>query len=327
MLQSTKDTVSAVVGVILIVLAVIFLAWLAVMTIRAIPSAFQSLAGIADELYGRESADTLTVAHDRNIVNSGETVMITWSDLGIDGTYAFSYECVDGVSIEVKDADGSIVSVGCGDAFRLPSDETSATLFITSTTDRFADVTYTISFTPENTRRHIGAQTANTLTAINPRIPIGGLAAADEAPRETSTTETERVTAPLPYTGSPEPRTRVVETTLPSDLSVEIDAIGVLDGGVFRSTNHLTKDVRNAVRFTVTNTGGVSSAVWGYTVRLSDGGTYIEAENSPLASREFETIILTLPPVTDDDSVTIDVTLAVNDPRANNTATYTASVR
>lgn len=317
MSENTKDTIGTIIRIILIVLAIIFLAWLAVMIVRAIPSAFNTLVGITEELYETQPADTLTVTQEENVVNSGETVDIAWSDLGRAGTYTFSYNCTDGATVEIKDENGAIVPVACGDELTLSEDVNELTLFVTSTQDRFVDLAYQITFTPENERRYDQERAEDTLTIVNPRIPLRGLADTDTVTDSTqgrNDTTRGSVTAPLPYTGATAEDQE--EVRVPADLIVALPTVPTLTSGL------------NTITVRVTNTGTLQSETWHLVLTLPSGETFATPHQPALLGDQRADVKIEFVPKVEAGTYTMNATVVTDDQKEyNNSTTIDVVVR
>lgn len=286
------------------------IAWLSVQLISVLPSAFSSLASLAEGVNqyqnndeASESDESFVVSTNTDLVNAGATVDLTWTPIDKPGNFTFSYQCTDGVAISLLDANGS-TPINCGDSYNIGNNE-SVTLAVESEKNRFAAIPYTVAFfgTNDQSARHTAA---GEFTVINSTIA--------ETTTDTESTDT------TPVEPAPEPETEITETapinppTTPEpeitySYNYEIpvsDPNGFTDLGVtFGDTGtivvdtffpgELVQDESGAVQFVVRNYGTRTSDSWSYTITLPNGDTYRDSNQAPLKPNEAATITIGFP--------------------------------
>lgn len=277
------------------VVLVIFIAWIAIQFIRVLPSAFSSLASLADSVYNPQNEVSFDVVADNTTVNSRESNVITWSNTGVAGTYVFMYECAEGVSLDIRTSDGAITSVTCDEPYEIGSNVTNLEILFASERSRFTDVVYSVSFTPADEDGEVRVA-QKSLTIVNPRIPLTGVAVVENEPKVEVPVTTGTT---LPYTGY-EPEYQTVETVTYStpqsdpqgytELTVTYKAVGTLSGSTFSSKNTLSNDERGAFQFEVKNTGTKTSDTWTFTATLTSGTVYTSEVQEALKPNEHATI-------------------------------------
>jgi hypothetical protein len=288
------------------------LVWLAVMLVGVLPSAFSSLASLAEGLQQSRPQAEIVVANSNSIVNNSEAFTISWTNLNRAGQYTIRYECVNGVSVDMRFPANNITTIPCGETIKLGSDVTSLELFINSERQRFIDINYTIGFI--NGENAAVTETENTVTVVNVSIPQSQSVATDDSDEptgevagESTDTSTEAVVAetPAPTTPStPAPATPEVVATeifaLPTsnpngfvDLAVKYVAVGRLNsdnqfipGGVINS------DTRGAFQFEVRNLGTKTSRDWTFVATLTSGATFESESQDGLKPNEYTIVTL-----------------------------------
>ena len=288
-----KDSVTKTLAIVGFVVAILLAVWLAVQVVRIIPPAFNSLASIADGVYNNNENTVLTVTTKNNVVNTGEALTLSWTQMRIPGTYTFSYVCTGGTSVEVRDPQAGIVSLDCDTEFNL-EDSTTIDIAVDSEKQRFVDVTYTVAFTPTNTNADSIA-TNGQITIVNATIPTG-IVVAEETP-------TEGVVAgestPDDTTANPEsvPATPVlieeiiyaIPVSDPNgtvDLEVTYLAVGSLTGTTFRREANISVNEQGAFQFAVQNMGTKTSDEWTFDADLPSGIEYTSGPQVALKPNE-----------------------------------------
>lgn len=283
-----EDRVMKMLAILGFVVAAIFIAWLAIQIVRFIPGAFSSLASLADGLNGRDT-DELEVAVSESTVGSRTAMTISWTDLGEDGTYTFAYECVGGVSLDVRIGTNGVVPVECDEPYALPQGTFSIEAVFASERDRFVDVPFTIAFEPASGDEDDRRERERVVTVVNASIPLAGTDPDDIAADDTDTDEDETdddtvaLGGPeLPYTGY--------------DGHVELVAsfkdVGMLTGTKFTPSHAIDADGTGAFRFTVTNTGTKTSGEWYFNATLTNGTGYESGNQEAL--QPGESIVVTV---------------------------------
>jgi hypothetical protein len=298
----SKDTAAKTLTIIGFIALIIFGVWLAVQAVRYIPTAFSSLASLADSVYSGGKARTLTVSQEKNIVNVGESFTIMWTDLKRDGTYGFTYQCADGVSLEIRRAGGDVRTLACGELLSLPDGNDSIDVMIESEKNRFVDVPFTLTFTGLGESQVLFEQQGK-ITVVNATIPqsnevAGGVLGAETSIPNEAVAPTVEPTAPAP---TPKPVTPVpkpvqqeysysyIPQSNPNgfiDLQVLYLGSGTLSVNVFTASPTVDNDLRGAIRFEVKNIGTKTSDTWKFSAKLPTGETYDSSSQEPLKPNE-----------------------------------------
>ena len=202
------------------------------------------------------------------------------------GTYFFSYTCTDGVSIEVENALGEDEKISCGTSFLITNATKTLPITVTSTKNRFSDISVFITFIP-NKQDDASVQGSTILTVTNTKVSsstsekeekpnTGGTGTAVVTPGK-STTETNVISG---NTGGGTP-TSSSDPNGVADLVVSIIATGVVDKTTNAFTPRLVEENdRAAIRFQVENIGTKVSGAWSFIVDLPlSSGTYVYRPN------------------------------------------------
>lgn len=288
----------AVVGFVVIV---IFCTWLAVRIVSLIPSAFSTLAGLAEDVQsGREEQNNLEIVVTDSIVNADESFTIEWSDMNRSGVYVFEYECADGVAVDIRTATGEIIPISCDTQFMLPKNTFSIDALFTSEKSRFADVRYTIGFIKDGEVDFAFADT-NILTIINANIPAGvvsGDSTTVEPVEETPEVETPVTPAPSTpveptYTYTTTYHKPVSDPNGYTDLDVSYQAVGIITSSdKFVPQGELRIGDRNAFQFLVKNIGTKTSTDWKFVTTLPSGEEFTSKTQEPLKPNEQATLTI-----------------------------------
>ncbi len=225
-------------------------------------------------------------------VESGSPVTISWKYSGSDkGTYAFMYQCREGVSLQ--DADGARVL--CGTVHPLMN-AASSTMLVTPVLSRVASTTlpFSVIFMPSATG---SKQVSSTAT-----VAITAPAASVTVTPITATPATKPVAAVSESTGA-----SASTYHAPADLRVRIVNV---------QTGDLT-----TVQLDIANIGGSASGSYTFTAYLptTNGYTYFSPSQASLAAGSH---ILNSLQFSDADGGTISIVIHPSkdsDPRGNNT--------
>lgn len=312
-----KDSAIKTLAIIGFTAMIVFGVWLAVQVVQLAPTAFTSLASLADDVYGTGKNSELTVVTSKSVVNNDETFDLRWTELSADGNYQFSYTCTDGVSVRARNTAGAMETIACEQPYTL-SGNGMTQMEVTSDAQRFIDINYTLAFVPEG-ETDSRSTDINKVTIVNAAIPQGGLVAGvnDEDEDTTDVSETtEDVTETDNVTESEPEDTEVVTDTTPApaptpepeyvftyelpesdpngytDLDVDYLGVGHLEGEMFVPRATIDNDAQGALRFSVTNIGTKTSEDWTYEVEMPNGSTYESPRQEGLKPQETATIIL-----------------------------------
>lgn len=328
-----KDGLTKTFAIVGFLVLIIFAVWLAVRIVSIVPSAFSSLASLADSVYNHNNKQELEVGSENSVMNAGASFPISWTKMRRDGTYTFSYACTEGVSIDVKNAEGTIVSLACGTPLAL-NGATSLEVLVASEKYRFVDIPYTITYTGKGDTE-IGVTTTKTVTIVNATIPATGVAVI-ETPKPVVKPVVSKPVATVtptkkPTYVAPKPHTTVskVVYSLPVsnpngsiDLQVTMLGSGTLSGSTFSKASSINVNKTGAIQFAIKNIGTKTADVWSYVANLPGDMTYTSPAEKALKPQEQAIITLSFDGITKTGSKQFSVAVvAQNDiVKANNTA-------
>lgn len=349
--DTQKDRVMKTLAIFGFLAVIILGVWLAVQIVKLMPQAFTSLASIADGVYNTRNAE-LMVETENSSVATGEVFNVSWNDIGTDGSYSFSYECTDGVSVTVVENTGSPVTLSCGETLTLGGDMTDVAVSINSERDRMVDVAYTIGFMRQGETEMLVASN-NSVTVVNDSIPVDGMVAGEmsdedmsdedtstetEEPIETEEEPVEVVEEPEVSTPLP-PAPTVIETVIMEtpvsdpngrvDLAIRLVAVGQLNSeGDFVQRSRVDNDGRGAFQFEVRNVGTKTSDEWDFIATLTSGTEYNAPTQTPLKPQERVLFTLGYDNVGEDGISLIGARLrgGADTNSANNSFTWAVSV-
>lgn len=332
--QTQKNRILKGLAVAGFVAIIIIIAWLGIKLVSVLPNAFSSLASIADTVYNYQEPEVTVVTNTSNITN-GEAVTLSWEVPSQRGTFAISYACAAGISVEMEE----------GDEYHLLNCETNYNigavsgieLYIYSERELFADVNFTIDFIPTNATEPAASDT-RTVTITNSSI-ASETESTNEPEEEVLTTPAPVVTNPTPTPVTP-PKQYVqvpiygIPTSKPNgntDLATRFLGLGVFSSNqVYTPVSSIDHDETGAIQFEVKNIGSKTSGTWAYVITLPNGTMYTSELKSGLKPNERSVITIGF----DMDSVpkgTKSTTLAVavigDSNLVNNSFTTTVVVR
>jgi len=291
--------------------------WITVQLIQYIPTAFESLASIADSIYG--GSNQLSYKAEKDVVNSGESLRLTYMPVRGSGAYQFSYRCVDGVSAETRNADGAIVRFDCEKnvtiaSGKVPNEEQIAEIMFSSEKGRFSDVPFTFSFVRDGSDK-VTYEKNGMVTVVNATIPNTGFATRTPAPQPTTVAKpvvtkpvisTPVVVAPqhTPVKTTPVVIHKKVPVTVASypasnpngytDLVISFVGAGRLVNGVVVPATSITSGDQAGLVFSVKNTGTKTSAVWSVhaTFPGDEATSFTTDQQAPLLPGERATMTI-----------------------------------
>lgn len=298
---------------------IIIVAWLSVKLVGVAPSAFSSLASLAESVNERKNTsnqpddvDSIKVTSNTTLINSGEPVELSWSTLDTPGSYTFRYSCLEGVAIDILNIDG-IKSIACDTNYNMGNTNTLS-LSVDSEKERYVDLSYKISFlrTNETSPSATGQATVTVVNSDISSLVISETGTSTD-PEEivenetesTPTTPAENIVESPAVTEVPpkkEPAYQqefvyAIPTSDPNgktDLSTSFINIGRITGNTFFAGS-VKQDDKGAIQFEVKNYGTKTSANWTYTVSLPDGDTYTSSTQTPLKPNEQAIITVGFP--------------------------------
>jgi hypothetical protein len=309
---------------------VILIAWLSVQIIQVAPNAFSSLASLAEgisqyeESVGGEEMQEkpLMTAIDVEKAISEKQFTVTWEDAGSLGTYSFSYDCIDGVTVTVFRDDGGR-DIICDTNYNLG--ETNSLTLLVKSDKEYVDVPYTLSYLrPGDTEPFRIGHAVIPVEMKKEEPQVEGQVAGENTEAETEGTPSEEEVAeetpePTTPTTPTEPTTTVEYTyALPTSNPngfVNLRAMYLNVGAVVNNrfvVDNLEQDSDGAIQFEVKNIGTKTSDDWTFTVVLPNGSQYESETQTPL--KPNERAVLTLGFITDDDkSHTFEVEVETDD--------------
>lgn len=336
--EDKKTALTKVLAILGFFAVVIFAVWLAVQIVRVIPSAFSSLASIAEVVYNYRGEEELEVASEKSVANSGETFTITWSDMRKDGTYAFSYECTEGVSIDIRKNGSDIEEIACDTVVEL-GNSTSVEILVSSEKARFTDIAYTVRFTASGANEPTATQ-SSVVTIVNASIPATGVIVEEPQTEDDSETNEPEVTTPAPkpatpvYTPTtPKTVTKYVYLTPVSDPKGKVDlqvtflGVGTIKNGVFIPKTSISTDDEGAVQFEIKNIGTKTAEDWTYKAELPADITYSSKDQKALKPNERAVITLGFEGLTKSRTETISVEVTAKGDVKSSNDEFTASVK
>ncbi len=343
-----KTTFGKLVTVIGIVIFILFFAWSATQIVKLFPSAVSSLASLADTVYNyRSDDDALSVISDRSIMNSSNVLEIWWENNRTTGTYVFSYECQDGIAIDIQSSKQEFTSISCDNNYDLGLVD-RIEMRVDSEKARFTEVNYTIAYFRKNSSSPNASQVKN-ISIINANISE---TIADDTNGDQQTTEPEEtLTTPKPAEEPAEvevPTPTVPETPKPAVVkptpavpvytyAIPVSnpngftdlAVGGLNIGFenniqgFVKTDNLIKGLSNAIQFTVHNIGNKTSEDWIFKAQLPGNVSYTSDVQRPLLPNERAVITLRFTTVTEINLQNISIEVMVpSDINYNNNALF-----
>ncbi len=336
--NDTKNAIIKTLAIIGFIVGLVLAVWLAVQAVRLLPSAFSTLASIAENLRSGEESE-FTVATDKSIVNSGEPITLSWTLLRTEGEYTFSYECAEGISAEIRRANGATVSIDCDSEVTLPADENRTQVTFESEKNRFTDVRYTVRFAAD--KKDLSFERSALITLVNPDIsenrpttggsPAPGSGANEEPAPQTGGSQGGRgpvggyITVPTVVTEYP-----VSNPNGYSDLEVTFLGVGTLSGNRFTKRSYLEEGERGALQFAVRNVGTKTSSEWYFSAELptDPSFTFSSSRQDGLRPNERQIITLQFDNVSDrDERIEVRATGGDDTRTANNRFSTNVDIR
>jgi len=323
--QNKKDSILKSLAIAGFIGIIILIAWLSIQLVNIPPGAFSSLASIAEGLNKSKESSVdgnkvipLTVTNDTTLLKTGETTKLTWGTTETPGSYTFSYECAEGVAVDIVNENG-VQSIACDNNYNI-GNTASVSLVIDSEKKRYSDVNYTVSFLGTNDVNPRASGTSS-ITIVNSEIQTlvpdtGNEGTVDTNPevepeevKPDLATETPVETIP-PVKPKPTPAEPVYTQeyiyTIPvsdpngrTDLSTQFISTGNIVGQNFFAGT-INQASNGAIQFEVKNLGSKTSSDWKFTVAMPNGSTYTSATQNPL--KPNERAVLTIGFTTTNDS-------------------------
>lgn len=303
---------------------------------QAVPGVFSNLAAAIVSITSIfvPANETLTLSLPAYTVQTGAPLTVAYDHQNkkLEGTYAFRYSCVDGVTFSTVAGDGTISAITCNQPYAFKPFNNSFTVTPVSEKLRFSDVELFITFTPEGASGSTVAG-STVVTVENQKLSTTSLTP------PTGTTGTPVTPTPKPPTP---PRTTIVvpqgrasDPNGYTDLTARVIEVGVLDStGAFQSTTTLSRNgPRIAVRFAIENIGTRTSKEFTFSAVLPTYPPFTYFSPSQVALGPGDRIEYTIgfdsfdQDLVGDFVVNVDPTNSVNEKdKANNIIKYPITV-
>ncbi len=309
-----KTGLGKIFNIIILIGVIIFFAWSATQIVKLLPSAISSLASLADTVHNyKPEKYSISVTSEKNTINSSEIVSVTWNNK-TSGTYTFSYECKDGIAVDISYSDKEFSSIACDNAYDLGTID-QIKMKIDSEKNRFSEVIYTIAYFQKNDNSSSTSQT-NTISIINQDVP-------DLAIEESTSTSTDVVSNTENSSSTSEIVTEEKLVTKPIKINKPIppDPVYVYEVPISNpngitdlvlsklNIGTITKNVSGAIQFTVHNIGTKTSEDWTFAVTLPGNIEYVSSTQKPLKPNERAVLTIEFPAVTNTNPQAVTVNI------------------
>lgn len=277
--------------------------WGTIQMIRTGPSVFLDLSVAVSNFTGRFfSAGTpslhitlksYNVAHDK-------TFEFMWSVENVphEVSYAFVYECADGLSFLTPRTTDDSTRISCGEIYAFDTDKNALTLIPLSLDNRFLDSTVKLLLVEGDI---IVAEDEVLLTVINEEVGLSnfglGASTTTTLPSKSAGRTDGGIQIPYApvYTTVPVPRSSDPNGYV--DLSIEIIRVGALEGNSNRFSRNdatLDRDRRGGVMFVIRNLGTKTSEQWSFEAELPTRPSFTFRRNAEQALAPGDRIEYTL---------------------------------
>jgi hypothetical protein len=343
--RQKKEVVMRSLAVAGLIALICLIAWLSVQIVRVAPAAFSSLASLAEGISRYE--DTLSKSDEPRdlfiheaveLVDSGNQVNLSWDKPETQGSFTLSYACTDGVTLSVLNEEG-VRDLECGLEYSL-GDRTEVKVIPESTTKRYVDVTYNVSYNlPENNALHSRGSAILTITNRdildtnnegNDDVTFGSddVITSNETSSDVVTPTDSNVGTQVNVpTYQFQYKIPVSNPNGYTDLRATYIGVGTIVNGKF-VTKDLRQDTTGAIQFEVKNIGNKTSAGWTFTVTLPDGTTYNSGKQESLKPNERAVFTIGMQ-TGDDDSHTFKVVVTTDNDivKANNSFSKVVTIK
>lgn len=326
---------------------IVFIAWAAIQIVQIFPTALTSLASLANSVYNYNPNITreLEVSSNETMVNANESMTLSWKNLELPGSYTFSFECTDGLALDLKTEEKTYSELTCNKSYEL-GNVSSAEITTYSNQNRFVDLKYKIEFFRTNATTAT-AGNSGFVTIINegikladgsgaelpkpeiptePTPPVEVIPEPEPAPVEPVATTTPPVKEePKPVTPTTKPKPVTVTTPtyiyeIPvskpngtTDLVASYIGIGKLyTNGIFNNTGVVYYNEPGTMQFSVQNVGSKTSDTWTFEAKLPGNITYTSSKQEPLKPNERAVLSLNFPAIKSTDTQYIYIKVNTN---------------
>ncbi|MEY3783736.1 MAG: hypothetical protein RLZZ230_58 [Candidatus Parcubacteria bacterium] len=294
----TKKT--ALLKILAIFVFIGLITWTSIKLVAVAPQAFSSLASLAEGLNqyrntltndSNEATTTpasITVTSNKTLVPAGDNFELAWSIAENQGTYTFSYDCTEGVALDILNIDG-IRSINCNTTYNVGNVSTLS-LKADSEKNRFSEVNYQIAFlaTNDTTPRATGSA---SITIVNDKLSDLAMKPDTEPAPTEEIVVTETKTTSVTTKPAPTYQQEYVYTIPVSDPNGKTDmAVSFINTGRIVVDTFFTGAIKQnesgAIQFAVKNQGTKTSSDWTFSVTQPNGETYTSAKQKPLKPNE-----------------------------------------
>jgi len=308
-----KDTILKSLAIAGFIAVLLIISWLAIQMVHLFPSALSSVASLAESVNQNQESiidaefevGTLTLSNSTSLINTGETVEVVWSKVNSNGSYTFSYECVDGVAL-AQVIEAGVRPIDCDTNYNV-GDTSTLNFTVDSEKNRYADVPYTIAFlrTDDSEPRAMGSDTVTVVnTDINNQLTLEPTqeteeeTAADTESNEEAGNVSEETVDPTPTTPT---YTQTFAYAIPvsdpngyTDLGASYIAVGTITNQSF-VPGVASRGEDGAIQFAVKNFGTKTSRDWTFTIELPNGDTYESVAQTELKPNERAVLTIGFP--------------------------------
>ncbi len=270
--RSIRDLIVKSLFIIGIVIVVLILAF---SIVRIVPRVFSSFANVGDSVRSPFSRNTLQLEVEKDRVNSGELILISWRYEPIeDGVYEIDFSCTDYLDLELGTSEGNKI-LECDTIYKLGSSARTISLLPTITRENIlADFDFNVKFVNNS---------GNVLTRDTAKLAVVKRSG-DELVGSGSIIETEVIDP-----GTPEAQERSPEasepTQAPSESNQTVQSAQSPTPGTTQAT--MLPDLRiydvfaaddTTIVFSVANIGSAATGAWYFNYAMPNGNV----SSSPL---------------------------------------------
>ncbi len=337
-----KDSVLKSLALIGLLGVILFIAWVSVQIVAVFPTAVSSLASLADSVYNYNPRGMAEIKLEPTAesVETGSELNLVWDKRFETGTYAFTFLCEEGLSVEIKSVESTFQNAECGKSYTLGTVD-NAQVKVNSEKKGQAPFTYTISYfknnvyTPSSQSSQSVLVTNSRFTESGPNVNVVNIPESEEEPGTQTETEVEVETPAVVTKPKPQPTYEVVYQIPVSDpngftdLKVTYLGIGSKNrNGSFTNSGTLKEGVAGVVQFSVQNLGTKTSDTWSFEAELPGGTNYTSRTQNALKPNERVIFTLTFPALGDTSVETFgaEATVEGDTNTKNNSFTWTTVV-
>jgi hypothetical protein len=267
----------AVMGLVIIILIAVYGAMAA---LRSIPNVWQAMGNAfssVTSVFDRER--NLSISANPSSPTTGEQVLLSWNN-NTEGTYSFSFDCVDGVNFELLTETNSKLFAFCGVPVNFETSSNEIRVVPTLTGKSIETATVHINFTARSSEKITSTGSTN-LSIINSSVaevpptdngPSSGTGTSGSGTSGGSSTGTG--TSGQTNQGSTSQVLIPAQTVAPlyglPDLAVRILDIGTIDknSNLYTPNANIKTTDRVAIRFEIINEGTNITGTWSFNATL-----------------------------------------------------------